>query len=396
MGKTKISKYSYMMLLGHAATDISQGALPAMLPFLIVEHNYTYAAAAGLVFAGNLMSALAQPLFGWIGDKVERPWFMVAGIMLAAVGITFVGFFDNYIACCAAVIIMGIGVALYHPEGSKLANIAAGEVNKGAGMSVFSIGGNIGFSVGPIIATAAIFSLGLRGSAIFIAPAAVASIILIPHLKDFKKLSLDHMKHIREDIKSGEVEPDNVRGFSAVAIVVFFRSVLMTSFNTFVPLFWIGVFLSSTAEGNLHLSMFAGVGVVATLVGGRLADMFGHRRIFRTCCFFLPLFAFLFVLNRIPIFATVMLLLVAIALSMCNSPLMITGQGFMPNHIGMASGILFGVTVSMGGLMAPIMGRIADTYGLEQAMITIACFSIGAFIAVLFIPKLKTKKVPQA
>ena len=124
------------MLLGHAATDISQGSLPAILPFLIAEHHYTYAAAAGLIFAGNLLSAISQPIFGWLGDKAERPWFMIAGIMLAAVGITLVGFLEDYAACCAAVIIMGIGVSLFHPEGSKLANIAAGETNKGIGMSV--------------------------------------------------------------------------------------------------------------------------------------------------------------------------------------------------------------------------------------------------------------------
>ena len=378
-----------MMLLGHAVTDISQGALPAILPFLIAEHHYTYAAAAGLVFAGNMLSAITQPIFGWLGDRVERPWFMVAGILLAAAGIALVGFLENYIASCVAVIVMGIGVSLFHPEGSKLANIAAGEVNKGAGMSIFSIGGNIGFSVGPLIATAAIMSLGLRGTAIFLVPAAIASIILFPRLNEFKKLSVDHMKHVREDIKTGELEPDNIKGFSAVAAVIFFRSVLMTSLSTFIPLFWIGVFLASTAEGNMHLSMFAGIGIIATLAGGRLADRFGYRRIFRTCCFVLPPVIFLFVLGRVPVYATVLMLLVAIFLSMSNSPLVITGQSFMPNHMGMASGVLFGLTVSMGGLMAPFIGRIGDVYGLELAMITIACFSIGAFVAVFFIPKKK-------
>ena len=388
--KTKISKYSYLMLLGHATTDISQGGLPAILPFLIAEHHYSYAAAAALVFAANLVSAASQPFFGWLGDRVERPWFMIAGILLAAAGIALVGYFESYAACCIAVIIMGVGVSLFHPEGSKLANIAAGETNKGAGMSIFSIGGTVGFSVGPIIATAAILTFGLKGTAVFLVPAVVASAILLPRLKEFKKLGLDYMAHVREDIKSGEMEPDNVKGFSAVAIVVFFRSVMANSLNTFIPLFWIGVFLTSTAEGNMHLSMFAGVGIVATLVGGRLADLVGYRHIFRTCCFVLPLFFFLFAFNRAPAVATVLILLVAVFLSMANSPLVLTGQSFMPNHIGMASGVLFGLTISMGGLMAPLIGRIGDVYGLEQAMFTIACFSVGAFIAVFFIPKKKT------
>jgi len=388
--KVKISKYSYMMLLGHATTDIAQGGLPAILPFLIAEHHYSYAAAAGLVFAGNLLSAVSQPFFGWLGDKVERPWFMIAGIMLAAVGITLVGYFESYVLCCVAVIIMGIGVSLFHPEGSKLANIAAGETNKGAGMSVFSVGGSVGFSVGPMIATFAIVSFGLKGTAIFLIPAVVASVILFPRLKEFKQLSIDHKAHVKEVITSGELPPDNVKGFSAVAIVIFFRSCIQTSLNTFIPLFWIGIFMASTTTGNLHLSMYAGVGIVAVLVGGRLADLVGFRLLFRICCFALPVFIFLFVFNRTPLYATILIILVAVCLQMSNSPLVLTGQAFMPNHIGMASGVLFGLTISMGGLIAPVIGRIGDVYGLEQAMFTIACFSIGVFIAVFFVPKLVT------
>ena len=386
--KVKISKYSYMMLVGHVATDIAQGGLPAILPFLIAEHHYSYAAAAGLVFAGNLLSAISQPFFGWLGDKVERPWFMIAGIMLASVGITLVGFFESYVMSCIAVIIMGVGVSLFHPEGSKLANIAAGEVNKGAGMSIFSVGGSAGFSIGPIIATAAIVAFGLRGTTVFLIPAIVASIILFPNLKEFKRLGTEHKAHVKEDATSGDLPPDNVKGFTAVAIVIFFRSCIQTSLNTFIPLFWIGIFLASTTTGNLHLSMYAACGIVATLLGGRLADRFGYRRVFRIGCFALPVFIFLFVFNRTPLYATILIILVSICLSMSNSPLVLTGQSFMPRHMGTASGVLFGLTVSMGGLMAPVIGRIGDVYGLEQAMFAIACFSIGCFVTVFFIPKL--------
>ena len=390
MAKAKVSKYSYLMLLGHATTDINQGGLPAVLPFLIAEHHYSYAAVAGLVFACNIVSAVTQPLFGWLGDKVERPWFIIAGIMLAAIGSTLVGILDNYIASCAAVVVMGVGISLFHPEGSKLANIAAGEANKGTGMSIFSVGGNIGFTGGPIIATVAILAFGLKGMAVYLVPAVIASILLGPHLKEFRKLSEDHRSHVQEDTESGELPPDNVKGFSAVAIVVFFRAVMQNSLNTFIPLFWIGVFMSSTAAGNLHLSIYAATGVVATLVGGRLADIVGYRLVFRTCCFGLPLFVFLFAFNRSPVFGTVLIMLVSLLLSLSHSSLVITGQGFMPNRIGMASGVLFGLTISMGGLMAPFIGRIGDVYGLEQAMVVIASFSIGAFVTVFFIPKLKS------
>ncbi|MDR3363654.1 MAG: MFS transporter [Clostridiales Family XIII bacterium] len=384
------------MLLGHATTDITQGSLPAILPFLIAEHHYTYAAAAGLVFAGNLLSAVSQPIFGWLGDKAARPWFMLVGILLAAVGITLVGFLDNYAASCAAVVVMGIGVSLFHPEGSKLANIAAGRVNKGIGMSIFSVGGNIGFTGGPIIATAAILAFGLRGTAVFLIPAVVVSFLLAPHMKDFERLGRDFKEQVKEDTKAGELPPDNVKGFTAVAVVTFFRAVMASSLNTFIPLFWIGVFLKSTAEGNLNLSIYAAAGIVATLAGGRLADRFGFRAIIRACCIAVPPLFFLFVYNRSPIAGTFLIVFVSIFLAMSNSALMVTGQSFMPNRIGMASGVLFGLTISMGGLVAPIIGRIGDVYGLERAMFTIACFSIGALVAVFFIPKITGAAAPKS
>ena len=387
--KSGISKYSYLMLLGHAMTDLPQGALPAILPFLIAEHHYSYAAAAGLVLVSNLLSAVTQPFFGWLGDRVERPGFILAGILLGAVGVTLVGFLDNYFACCAAVVVMGIGASLFHPEGSKLANIAAGETNKGVGMSIFSVGGNVGFTAGPIITTAGIIAFGLKGTSIFLVPAVVASLVLLPRLKEFGALSREYKVRVKEDTQSGELPPDNVKGFAAVVVVVFFRSVVAIALITFIPLFWINIFKEPTAAGNIQLSIYSAVGIAATLVGGRLADIIGFRRIFRICCVALPPLLFIFALNRSPIIGTVLIVLVSIFLSTSNSPLMVTGQSFMPNRIGMASGLLMGLTISLAGLTAPLIGRIGDVYGLEQAMLVIAFVSIGALVTVFFIPKVK-------
>ena len=385
--KAKVSKYSYLMMLGHAMADVPQGSLSAVLPFLIAEHHYSYAAAAGLVLVSNLLSAVTQPIFGWLGDRDERPWFIIAGMMLAAAGITLVGFFDNYVACCVAVVTIGIGVSLFHPEGSKLANIASSDTNKGTAMGIFAVGGNVGFTGGPILATVAILAFGLKGTAVFMVPAIVASALFVPHLGDLKRIGREYKTQLREDTKSGEMPPDNVKGFAAVAIVVFFRSVIMISLNTFIPLYWIGVFMSSMAAGNIQLSIFAAVGIVATLVGGRLADVIGFRLLFRICTIALPPFLFLFAFCRTPASGTVLILIVSVLVFMCHSAFTITGQSFMPNHMGMASGVLFGLTVSIGGFFAPLIGRIGDVYGLEQAMLAVACFSIGSLVAVFFIPK---------
>ncbi|MDR3305873.1 MAG: MFS transporter [Clostridiales Family XIII bacterium] len=387
--KQGISKYTYLMLLGHATTDIAQGSLPAILAFLIDAHGYTLASAAGFVFAGNLISAITQPIFGHLGDKVSRPWFMIAGILMAAAGISLIGFLDSYVMTCVCAIIVGIGVSLFHPEGSKLANIAAGE-RKGVGMSVFSVGGNIGFTGGPLIATAAILIFGLKGTAIFMIPAIVTSLLLLPRLKEFKRLGEDFKASLKEETPERKaVAEDNVKGFTMVAIVTFFRATCASCLNIFIPLFFIRVFMTSVAAGNINLSIYAAAGIVATLAGGRIADRFGYRPLYRVCCAVVPPLLFFFAFNREPIFATIAIIFISIFISASHSALMVTGQGFLPTRIGMASGILFGLTISMGGIVAPFIGKIGDNFGLVPAMIVIACISVGGLVTVFFIPKHK-------
>ena len=138
---------NYLTMAGHICSDINQGALSAVLPFLVVAHGFSYAAVAMLVFAANIASAVIQPLFGWIGDKRPCPWFMALGIFLTGLGMCGIGFLEDYRAIVASAMLSGIGVAMFHPEGGRLANLAA-TGTKAGGMSIFAVGGNIGFFVG--------------------------------------------------------------------------------------------------------------------------------------------------------------------------------------------------------------------------------------------------------
>ena len=379
-------KYSYYMLLGHATTDIAQGSLPAILPFLVSQHGYSLAAAGGLLLAGNVLSAVTQPLFGRIGDKSEKPWFMVAGILLAGIGISLVGFLTSYWLTAAACVLMGVGVSLFHPEGSKLANMVAGE-NKGVGMSIFSVGGNVGFTGGPLLAIALIGLFGLRGIGFYIIPAIVATALLAPRLKEFKQIEIEHKSRVERQTLAGKEEPDNVKGFVAVSIVVLFRSIVFSTLNMMIPFFWVAVFLTTESVGSLHLSIFAAAGIVATLAGGRLADIFGYRMIYRVCCTAAPPLLFLFAFNHSPVLGTVLLILISVLLAGANSALMITGQGFLSHNMGTASGVLFGLTVSMGGIVAPAIGKVGDNYGVATAMMVIAVISLGVLVTVWLIPK---------
>ncbi|MBI4472937.1 MAG: MFS transporter, partial [Acidobacteria bacterium] len=96
---------------GHLVVDVTQGALPAFLPFLKSAHQLSYAAAAGIVLAANVSSSIIQPMFGYLADRASRRWVLPASVMIAGIGLALTGIATSYPALLALVVFMGLGVA---------------------------------------------------------------------------------------------------------------------------------------------------------------------------------------------------------------------------------------------------------------------------------------------
>jgi len=369
----KYNRYSILTLFGHICTDINQGALPALLPFLVLYKGVSYTAAAGLVFASNSMSSFIQPFFGYLGDKVSWPWLMGAGAFLAGAGLALVGFLDNYWAIFGAVCVCGIGVALFHPEGGRMANLAAGE-KKGAGIALFAIGGSLGFVLGPAMASIALTVMGLRGTIVFLLPAVGMVIVTMVSLKGLNRISREaqHKKIAQRHV----LGKDDWKSFATVAGCMTGRSVLLFGLTTFIPLYFAGVFRLSATEASNTLVLYAVMSAVCTLLGGHAADRFGFHRVIRFCFLLLVPFVCLFPLVGSVALAIAFLAPIAIGVNGPQAAIVTLGQKFLPNHLGTASGILFGLSVSMGGMVAPGIGWIGDHHGLAAALYVVAGFAV--------------------
>src|ERR671937_1622950 len=163
---------------GHLAVDFSNGALPALLPFLVDRFDLTYTLAGVIVLASTVSSSVIQPLFGLWSDRRGAIWLLPAGVAVAGVGIALAADAPSYWAVLLLVVVPGVGVAAYHPEGSKFAAYASG-ARRASGMSAFSIGGNVGFALGPIVATPLVVAFGLRGGLLLAVPClAIAAALL--------------------------------------------------------------------------------------------------------------------------------------------------------------------------------------------------------------------------
>lgn len=400
MDKKKI----LLVSLGHLSCDVNGGALPAVLPFLITNYGFNYQAAAGLMFAFSCLSSIIQPLFGWLSDKISKPWFIPLGVLLAGGGLAAVGFMSSYWAIFAVIVVSGVGAALFHPEGARFANRVSG-TTKGIGLSIFSVGGNGGFVVGPILAVAAINAFGMQGTAVFgVISLLMASILLyqIARMTSLKKPAAARTAPDPTALAGGKKAADGQQGeqaaeeeeealgennwkeFSKLTGAIVSRSILFVGYNTFIPLYWVGHFGQSKDAGALALTCFCTFGVISNFIGGMLSDRFGYLKIIRLSYLLLIPVVILFGLADNLYAAYALLLPLGFSLYAPFSSMVVLGQKYLAKNIGLASGVTLGLATSMGGIAAPLLGRIADAYGLPRAVQSLAVVAVlGAVFAFL-------------
>lgn len=380
MGQKRVQ---YLTMLGHLSTDINQGAIPALLPFLIAAHGFSYMEAAFFVLASNMISAIIQPLFGWLGDRVSKPWFMAAGVLLASAGFAGIGFVQSYYVMLLFACVSGIGVALYHPEGGRLANLASGET-KGKGISIFSVGGNLGFATGPILVVAGMALFGLKGTALTLITGGISAAVLLSQNKMLAALS---RQGTREIVQSGE--QDDVRGFAVALVPVFMRSIVYYAEITFIPLFLVSVLGTSESFSSLAITFFSVMSVMGTVLGGPLGDKIGYVRVMVMSYLLLAPIVVLFSLNRIIPIALLLMAAMSLITAMITPCSTVTTQRFLPQHLGTASGITFGVAVSVGGVVSPVFGAIGDAFGLTASMLIVGGMAAVGSAGTFFVPREK-------
>lgn len=375
-------RYSYLMMIAHLCDDLNQGALVAVIPFLVLHNGYSYAEVTALLLASNAASAIIQPLFGWLGDKKPRPWLMAAGIFLAGVGMAGVGVLPNYPLIMASAMLSGIGVAMFHPEGGRLGNLTAGE-QKGKGMSIFAVGGKLGFTFGPLVATAAITLWGLPGTLIFIIPSTLCAAILLSQ----NKALLSSYSNPDKQSSDESLYRDNWVGFGFVMGAISCRSIMYYAFLSFIPLFLVYNLGQEEAFASSVISLFALVCAVGTIASGWAGQLLGAKKLIIVSYACVAIEVVIFAFNGSLIVALILIAFLALTCDISYPSAVAMGQSFVPHHLGMASGLSFGVMVCIGGLMTPVFGLIGDYFGLQVVMLCVTAIALLGIIITLFIPK---------
>jgi MFS transporter, FSR family, fosmidomycin resistance protein len=368
---------------GHLATDFANGALPALLPFFRDRFGLSYTLAGALVLASAASSSLIQPLFGAWSDRRGALWLLPSGVALAGIGIALAAAAPSYWLVLLLVVASGLGVAAYHPEGSKFAAYASGR-RRASGMSLFSIGGNIGYALGPTATTPLVVALGLTGGLLLALPCLVVAALLlaaVPFLSSFVP---------ERRAGHSEAAEDRPGALGLLLGVIAFRSATWFGLITFVPL-WEVSLGHSKAHGSHLLSLMLLAGGLGTLAAGPIADRLGRRPVVIASMLGVGPLAAVYVAVGGAIGA-VALALVGVCVIGTFGVTMVMSQEYLPGRIGMASGLSIGLSIGLGGIAAVALGAVADSIDLRTAMYAAAACAVPGFILATLLPPTRARR----
>ncbi|MFC4110066.1 MFS transporter [Micromonospora zhanjiangensis] len=348
-----------LLAVGHACVDIYQGAVAALVPFFVAERGYGYAAVSGVVLAASLLSSVTQPLFGVLTDRRAVPWLLPTSTALGGLGVALCGTAPSYGLTLLFVAVSGIGVAAYHPESARVARL----VSRGShrAMAWFSTGGNVGFALAPFTVAAVVSDGGLRRTPLLVLPALVGGALCLPMLR----------RRGRGPVTAARGTPpalvDDAASFRRLTVAVMCRSIVFVGLSTFIALYAQQRTGGDTAAGTTALFVLYLGGAVGSVLGGALAERWNRVTVCRWS-YAVAAGAVAGVLLAPGPLLYLFVAVTSISLYVPFSLQVTLGQDYLPSRIGTASGITLGLTVSVGGLLSPAIGRLADITSLRTAL----------------------------
>lgn len=380
-----ISKPLALLTISHLVTDLSQGALPVLLPFLQTAFQLTYTQIGIIVLMQNLTSSVIQPLFGLITDRISLPWLIPASVLIAGFGLAITGYSINYYVLLLTVVIGGLGVASFHPQASKSAHQLSSVATKGRSMGIFSVGGNAGMAFGSIFMSLLLSLPGaLTNTIYFLLPAGLLSIILYLNLPVISP-RIQLAATSAEKQNKAASQPLNYLFLGALLMYIFIRSSIHTGLTTYLPVYYINYLNGSPVFASYLISFFLLAGVFGTFIGGVLSDRIGRKAVIMlSMALSLPLLVLLpYTSGAVTV---VLLTLIGLILISSYATTVVLAQEMMPGYVGLASGLTIGFSIGLGGVGATVLGWIADHFGMPSVFTALSLLPVAGLLCIHQLP----------
>ena len=351
----------------HCINDFGQGSLAALIPFFIANFGLNYYQSASIIFCNTIVASIAQPILGYVADRWRVPWFIPVGFSITLVSISSIALATSYEMILALSLIAGLGAALFHPEAALLVNrMQSNEL--GNAMGRFAVGGSAGFALGPLLA-GGVYVFGGQFLWLFTAIALIGVLLYVYAFTG--SAATDVIGESKSSTKSTNTGANDWVSFGKLFFVIASRSILFSVLSIFIPILYITVINGEASASSLALTMYFAMGAVLTYMGGALSDKLGFLKTVRLGnLIFLPsVLVFIFVPNIWGFFGA--MIPMAFGVFSQYGPITVLGQKYLAKNAGFASGITLGLGITLGGLVAPYVGHLADIYDVQTALMTL-------------------------
>lgn len=379
------------LALAHFSNDLFQSVLPALYPIFKKELALSLAQVGIIALVYQIFASIFQPLMGMYFDKRPRPHYLSLGLSSTMFGLAILAYASSLHVILVAVAFVGLGSSIIHPEASRLTHLAAGG-RPGFAQSIFQVGGNLGSSLGPLLAALLITPFGQNYIIIF-SLLALAAIFAISPIYKWYRRKLTIVKHRKKPLEHFKPNPlsrnRTIMAMTVLLVLLFSKYVYLSSLTNFYTFYLIDKFDVSTRNAQLFLFVFLFAMALGTFVGGPIGDRIGRKYVIWGSI--LGAAPFALIMPHLGLAATgVFSFIIGFVLASAFSAIIVYAQELLPSRLGLVSGLFFGLAFGIAGIAAAILGWVADDHGI-QFVYKICAFMPLLGVVTVFLPNLQRK-----
>ncbi|MCW0218943.1 MAG: MFS transporter [Prosthecobacter sp.] len=382
----------FAISFSHMLNDTIQALLPAIYPVLKESYGLSFAQLGLITLTFQVTASLLQPLVGYITDKRALPYSLPVGMGLTLIGLLSLSQAHSYMVILISAAMVGAGSAIFHPEASRIAHMAAGR-RRGLAQSLFQVGGNAGSSIGPLLAAWFIVPHGQTALSWFSVIALVGVLVLF-QVGQWQARNM-HRIHRKSAPVAGAVSeaPTSGRVAFAVAVLValiFSKYVYMVSLSNYYTFYLMDRFQVSVQQSQYYLFVFLFAVAAGTIIGGPVGDKIGRKRVIWVSILGVAPFS-LWLPHAGLAMTAVLTVIIGLVLASAFSAILVYAQELMPGKVGMIAGLFFGLAFGTAGIGSAVLGVVVDKQGINFVFHACAYLPLLGLLTV-FLPDVETAK----
>ncbi|HEY0966404.1 MAG TPA: MFS transporter [Opitutaceae bacterium] len=365
--------------ISHMLNDIIQAVVPSVYPLLKTSFALTFTQIGLITLVYQGTASILQPLVGSYTDRRPLPYSLVLGMSLTLVGLALIAFAWSYAVILVSAALIGTGSAIFHPEASRLARLASGGKH-GLAQSLFQVGGNLGTSLGPLLAAAIVMPRG-QIHILWFGVLAVVALAILARLSAWYRRHLTRPARAASAAVKARLSRRQIGGAMAVLVALLFsKYIYLVTFTNYYTFYLIDRFGLTAAGSQIYLFLFLFAVAAGTIIGGPVGDRVGRKRVIWASI--LGVAPFALVIPHVGLAATAVLtVIIGVILASAFSAMLVYAQELVPGKVGMIAGLFFGLAFGIAGIGSALLGMLADHTSIQQVFFIVSFFPLIGLLA---------------